>query len=186
MRIKRGDRFSFPSGIGFSNRIAQQLLIALEPSDPLDWESGIGNWFIEAPGESPVWQHYMLSAVHLRPIENVKAAHLRFPGATHEFMLVAMDPVRKPDPLNPETWSFLLPVNLSEQVALPNDSEASMLLRRCAEAVTKGVLWAEPLFSGMVEPWRSFLNAQASDMDKWEAQNPPATADSPSTFKTKT
>src|SRR5882672_11318792 len=91
----------------------QELIVGLEPADPKNWYAGIGNWFIDAPGQSPAWRHYMLSAIHLRAIDGVKPAHLREPGATHEFMMMAMDPDKKPDPLNPESWSYLRPHNLA-------------------------------------------------------------------------
>jgi hypothetical protein len=142
----------------------RELLVDIEPSDPKDWTSGIGNWFIDAPGQSPAWRHYMLSAVHLRPIDGVKPAMLKEPGMTHEFMLMAMDPEKKPDPQNPETWSYLRPHNLAEQVTVHNDATASKLLDLCATTVAEGRLWAEPALSGQVEPWRSFLRHWAKEL----------------------
>jgi len=141
----------------------QELIVDLEPSDPKDWYAGIGNWFIDAPHQSPAWRHYMLSAIHLRAIDGVKPAHLRQPGATHEFMMMAMDPGKNPDPLNPESWSYLRPHNLAEQVELRDDSAAIMLLDQCATNIAEGRLWAEPPLSGQVEPWRSFLRAWAAE-----------------------
>ena len=136
---------------------AQQLLVELEDSDPKDFQAALGNWFIEAPNQSPAWRHYMLSLIHLRSIEGVPPAHIRVPGATHEFMMMAMDPDPAPDPLNPKTWSYLRPVNLEQQVVLPSDEAAIKLLARSAQCVAEGVLWAEPPLSGQVEPWQSFL-----------------------------
>jgi len=105
----------------------------------------------------------MLSAVHLRMIGGVKPAVIREPGATHEFMMMAMDPQKHPDPLKPESWSYLRPANLAEQVKLRDDSAALMLLDWCATNIAEGRLWAEPALSGQVEPWRSFLRHWAAE-----------------------
>jgi hypothetical protein len=164
MKIKLGDRITGPAGV------SQQLLVTPDPSDPPDWTSSIGTWFIDAPGQSPAWRHYMLSAVHLRPIDGVKPAVISEPGATHEFMMLAMDPEKNPDPLDPKTWSFLRPCNLTEQVTLPNDAAAGNLLGICATRVAAGILWAEPMLSGQVEPWRSFLRGERGVMSDEEVQ----------------
>ncbi len=147
---------------GAAGRV-QEVICDLEKDDPKDWYAGIGNWFIDAPGQSAAWRHYVLSAIHLRAIDGVKPAHIREPHATHEFMMMALDPKCKPDPLHPDTWSFLRPHNLAEQVKLRDDSAAIMLLDQCATNIAEGRLWAEPPLSGQVEPWRSFLRQWASE-----------------------
>lgn len=158
MKIKLGSLRTGPAGG------ARELIVTLESSDPKDWTSGIGNWFINAPGQSPAWSHYMLSAVHLRPIEGVKEAHIKVPGATHEFMMLAMDPEKKPDAEKPETWSYLSPCNLSEQVTVHNDATASRLLDMAATEIVEGRLWAEAPLSGQKEPWRSWLRHWAAEL----------------------
>jgi hypothetical protein len=142
---------------------AVEVLVQLEPSDPKDWLASIGTWFIYAPGQSPAWRHYGLSAIHLRPIDGVKPPVIREAGATHEFMLLAMDPRTNPVPHDPQSWSFLRPLNLIEQVALINDAAALRILDMCALEVTKGRLWAEPPLSGIVQPWRSYLQHRARE-----------------------
>lgn len=142
---------------------ARELLVDRECSDPPDWRAHIGGWFIEAPGQSPAWQHYLLSAIHLRPIEGVKPAVIREPGATHEFLLLAMDPARNPHPENPDSWSYLRPYNLMQQVIASNDAAVAKILDGAARAVAEGRLWAEPPLSGMFEPWRSYLQALARE-----------------------
>lgn len=151
MKLKLGSMRTGPAGK------VQEIIVNLEPSDPKDWYAGIANWFIDAPGQSVAWRHYMLGAIHLRAIDGVKPAHIREPGATHEIMMMAMDPKLKPDPLNPDSWSYLRPHNLSLQVKLRDDSAAIMLLDQCATNIAEGRLWAEPPLSGQVEPWRTFV-----------------------------
>lgn len=122
-----------------------------------DWPATLASWFLHCPGQSPAWSHFLLAIIHLREIDGAPPAHISVPHATHEVMLVALDPARLPNPEETETWSFLRPANVTEQIELPNDDEAVVLLRQCAQAVVDGVLPAEPLLSGAVEPWRTTL-----------------------------
>jgi len=160
MKIRLG---SFRRGVAGT---AQELIVNVDAGDPLAWVSGIGNWFIEAPNQSPAWQHYLLSGVHLRPIEGVKPAVIAFPGATHEFMMYALAPDRKPEPLDDSTWSFLTPHNLSEQFTARDDATAAKLLELCATSICFGRLWAEPPLSGQVEPWRTYLRQWSRELSE--------------------
>jgi len=151
MKIRLGSLYSGIAGT------AREVIIELDARDPRDWCAGIGTWFIEAPYQSPAWQHYLLSAIHLRPIEDVKPPTIRMTGATHEFLLVALAPDNHPTPLDPKSWVFLRPFNLEEQIIVANDARASAMLSLAAAELIAGRLWAEAPLSGQVEPWRSFL-----------------------------
>ena len=122
-----------------------------------DIDATVADWFIRAPGQSPAWECYTLGVIHLRPIEGVKPAVVTLPGATHEVLVVALNPAREPTPTDVDSWEFLFPVNVCEQIHLPGDDEAVELARLCARAVVLGVLPAEPALAGAVEPWRSSL-----------------------------
>ncbi len=122
-----------------------------------DWAACVSSWLLHCPGQSAAWDHYILSIIHLRSIEGVKPAVVRFPHATHEVMLVALDPAQHPVPEDVNSWRPLLPVNVEEQIELPNDSDAKDLLAVCVRAVVNGTLPAEPALAGAVEPWRSSL-----------------------------
>jgi len=117
----------------------------------------LATWFLRCPGQSPAWDSYLLSIIHLRDLPGVPPAHVRVPGATHEVMLFALDPQPDPQPGKPNSWRFLHPQNVMEQVQLPDDQAAVELLAKCTEAVLAGVLPAEPPLSGAVEPWRTAL-----------------------------
>lgn len=145
---------------------AREVLVTYEPDDKKDWAATIGSWFIYAPGQSPAWRHYGLSAVHLRPMEGVRRARIRVPGATHEFMLLALDPHKNPEADRPESWVILHPINLTEQVTLANDAAAARLLDAAATEVVEGRLWAEPPLSGQREPWRSWLMRRAREVNE--------------------
>ena len=151
--MSAGREFSGPFGT------ATEVILK---SDVLDHGAHIGTWLLHCPGQSPAWEHYMLSAVHLRPIPGEsKPATIKVPGATHEFLVLALNPERTPTPDNPP-WPHLTPANVVEQVELPDDAAAAELLALCAQAVVDGVLPAEPPLAGQVEPWRTVLIKSAA------------------------
>lgn len=141
---------------------AQEVLVELEAMDDPAKSACLGTWFIDAPDQSPAWRHYALSVVHLRQIEGAPPVVFNKEGATHEFVLVALDPGPKPKATDMAGWQWLQPFNLCEQVVLQSDAVAVSLLETCALLVVKGNLWAEPPLSGQVEPWRSRLHAMTT------------------------
>lgn len=155
MKVRIGRTLSGRAGA------AQEQFVQLEPGDNPDFQAHLGSWFILAPLQSPAWDHYILSLIHLRPIEGVEPAVILQKGATHEFQMAAIAREGIPVADNPATWRWLQPVNLSEQVNLPSDEAAVRLLERCVREIVEGRLWAEPPLAGQVEPWRSVLRATA-------------------------
>lgn len=132
--------------------------VRVEDPPTVDQTATLVSWFLHCPGQSPAWSHYLLTIIHLRPIEGVRPARISVPHATHEVMLFALDPTSPgPSVLDPETWRPLTPYNTAEQLELPDDDEAILLLRLAAQSVVDGVLPAEPLLSGAREPWRTVL-----------------------------
>ena len=142
-----GERLSGPAGF------ATEIIF----TNPPESSATVVSWFLDCPGQSPAWRHFRLSIVHLRPSVALKPAHVMFPGATHEVTLFALDPERNPKPEDPRSWLRLSPINVCEQVSLPDDARAMALLRSCARAVVLGDLPAEPALSGAVEPWHTSL-----------------------------
>jgi hypothetical protein len=132
--------------------------------DRPDQQATLAAWFLNCPGQSAAWDRYLLSVIHLRPLLGVKPAGIRVPGATHEVILVALDPARHPHPTKPRTWTILRPVNVAEQITLPGDIAARHLLKLAARAVIDGGLPAEPAMSGAVEPWRTTLIRTAAHL----------------------
>lgn len=153
--VELGERLEGPAGT------AVECLCTPGQDDPPAWAAGVANWFLDCPDQSPAWQHYRLGIVHLRQLPGVEPANLTVPGATHEVLLFALDPDAGPRPDDVESWRTLRPINLAEQVCLPDDEAAVQLLRRAVEDVVDGRLWAEPPLSGQVEPWRTTLTGAA-------------------------
>lgn len=140
-------------------------LLRLTPTDgPPDptLATTVGLWFLTCPGQSPAWSEYVLAAVHLREADGMPPARISQPGATHEVLLLALDPARSPSPLDTSTWRHLMPANVAVQIRVPDDDAARGVLRLAASAVADGLLWAEPPLSGQTEPWRSTLQETAA------------------------
>lgn len=130
-----------------------------------DMGATVATWFLDCPGQSPAWRHYLLSVVHLRPIKGQEHEPVfQFPGATHEVMVVALDPGKHPSPTDIQTWYHLTPVNVAQQLVLEDDEQARKLLHLAARAVVSGLLPAEPAMSGAKEPWQSTLVNTAAHM----------------------
>jgi hypothetical protein len=125
--------------------------------DKPDTTATIATWFLHCPRQSPAWDRYGLSIVSLRDIDGVPPANVRVLGATHEVLLLAFDPKHEPRADDPNTWVALRPINVCEQVTLPDDDAARELLTLAARAVVNGVLFAEPPLSVQGEPWRTSL-----------------------------
>ena len=150
MKLTLGEVLQGPAGT------ATEVILKGTPDRPA-WVATLGMWFLSCPGQSPAWDKYLLSIIHLRPIDGVPDADISVPNATHEVLLIALNPDRNPTALDMSSWQHLTPANLVEQIELPNDEDAKDLLKKCATAVVNGMLWAEPPLSGQKEPWRTVL-----------------------------
>ena len=115
-------------------------------------------WFLHLPTAHPFWPRYILSVVHLRPVPGFGPAHLLYPEATHELIVVALDPAKNPTPGQPESWHHLTPVNVTYQFHGLTDAGAAGLARTAAELVVEGSLWVETSDRrGALERWFSVL-----------------------------
>jgi hypothetical protein len=143
---------------------ATEVHATVEPDDPPAQTGTVATWFLDCPGQSPAWRHYLLNVVHLRPIDGAPPAKIVVPHATHEFSVYALAPDARPQPTDTDTWRHLTPVNVCEQVQLTSDDGARRLARLAARAVVAGVLPAESALAGAREPWRSSLIRSSAHM----------------------
>lgn len=101
--------------------------------------AGRGAWVVHAPGSHPLWPWHAISAVHLRPVEGMPPPNLRFPGASHEVLVLALNPDHyPPDPDGYLRW--LMPPDVAAQVMGLTDDQARQLVELCAKAVCQGLL----------------------------------------------
>jgi hypothetical protein len=98
----------------------------------------ICGWIIEAPWAHPMWHSYMLSAVHLRPLDGLEPAVIYLPGATHEVMLYALNPEHTP--ALDQFPKLLMPANFHGQWIEVSDEAACLKVEGCVDAVIAGQL----------------------------------------------
>jgi len=99
-------------------------------------------WLIFAPGAHPLWRYHVIVVVHLREM-NGQQAKLAFPGASHELMVLAVDPDAEDtiEPEEPETQvPWLMPPDAVVQFIVANDEQARRVARFAAEACTRGLI----------------------------------------------
>lgn len=109
-------------------------------------------WLVTAPGYHPLWTQYLMPVVRLRDIEGFPPPERQFPGATHELIVVALNPEHGPyTPENLQRYMtgpeagrlpYLTPVNIVHQIE-GSDDEARILAAYAARGITAGVLEPE-------------------------------------------
>jgi hypothetical protein len=105
----------------------------------------LAQWLIDAPCWHPVWSQYLIVAVRLRDgIPGFPAPTRRFPGATHEVIVGALDPGEGPHTAATLTrpdagLPILTPVNVAEQVQA-TDAEVLLLVRDLVFGTVHGLL----------------------------------------------
>lgn len=108
-------------------------------------------WLLTAPQAHPLWSQYVLCCVRLRDgVAGFPPPRRQFDGATHELLVVALDPSRGPfDEAAMAAYAeagdglpYLTPVNIAEQFEA-TDAEMARLTALAARGVTTGQLWPE-------------------------------------------
>lgn len=99
----------------------------------------VAAWLLHCPGSHPMWCNYLLSVIHLRPIEG-QPAHKQTPAATHEMVLFALDPEHEPNPSDARTVRILTPQNLCRQIEHYTALAALRLTEEMAQAFVSGAL----------------------------------------------
>lgn len=97
-------------------------------------------WLLHRPDAHPFWANYLVSIVHLRPIEGMPPAKKTSPEMTHELLVLALDPNHVPNPDDEKTCRPLQPANLVHQLALPDDATALQLVEQFTRALVDGSL----------------------------------------------
>jgi hypothetical protein len=134
----------------FKGPYGHAVLVPL-PDVPQAAES-LCTWLLTAPQAHPLWSQYLLPVVRLRDIEGFPPPKRKFPGATHELIVVALNPEHGPytaenlrrymDGAEAGGIPYLTPVNIAHQIE-GTDSEALLLAANAAWGVTVGALWPE-------------------------------------------
>lgn len=99
-------------------------------------------WVVEARWAHPVWHSYWIDLAHLRPV----AGHQRpftvyLAGATHELVLMALDPDALLRPMiGGGPVQALAPVNFAAQFVAENDAMALRRVELAVQAICDGRL----------------------------------------------
>lgn len=103
----------------------------------------VGRWNLVLPGDHAFWNRYTLLACSLADFPGVPPAHRRFPEATHEISLFAVNPDYPDDHFRKGGISVLEPVNYVEQFTT-TDASCAALAEHLAGLLVRGKLAAEP------------------------------------------
>lgn len=79
---------------------------------------------LRRPDAHPIWHDYMMTLIHLRPVEGYPPAVLANSNCTHELMCYALDPNYDNQPTGPHEQRFLTPPNLVYQFEGLTDEQA--------------------------------------------------------------
>lgn len=95
-------------------------------------------WIASAAYAHPLWSHYVVMCIALRDVAGVPKAKVNLEGATHEIMVFALDPDRKPavDDM-PRT---LQPANFVGQFIEADDLSAAARVQQAVQDVIDGSL----------------------------------------------
>lgn len=128
-------------------RYGRADLVPFDPNHPRAAET-VTIWLIDAPGWTPAWSKYHLCAVRLRDnVPGMPAPRRHFDGATHEIVLMALNPdfpvtvEQLGDPDYQLQW--LEPVNLVHQVEA-TDAEIVDLVGAMARGIVREGMAPEP------------------------------------------
>lgn len=108
-----------------------------------DHDATVGLFIVRVPGAHLCWDHWALSVIHLRPMPDVPPATKRFETATHEFMILALNPEQPLPALSVDSgWRlhWLSPIDVVEQFAARDDATADNILELAVRAVVDGHL----------------------------------------------
>lgn len=90
-------------------------------------------------------------------------AQLRYPDASHEIVIIALNPNVEVDPGDPKSFgrAYLTPINLSYQLRGSKDEDALHLYTAFLEALS----------SGEVSPDTDHRSCQIAWLERWESSN---------------
>jgi hypothetical protein len=131
------------------------------PDDP---GAQVCQWLLDAPYAHPFWRWHVIAVVHLRPVAGEQEAHVQFPGASHELLLLALDP-QMDDRIEPGRYDtqnhWLQPPDVVVQFIVADDDQAREVAKFAADAVTRGLVVPD---SDFASHWEKAIHATAEHM----------------------
>lgn len=110
--------------------------------EPAPFPAGVATWLIEAGWAHPVWHSYILSVCHLRPLAADPKPILYLPDASHELILLALQPDQPRQKMFTDRTAIypLVPPNFCAQISERSDVRAFQRARFAAVDVVEGRL----------------------------------------------
>ena len=117
--------------------------------------SAVGIWLIEATSAHLVWNYRLVSIAHLREHRDLPQPVLTREGATHELVIVSLDPDHDNtvDPTDLTTMKILTPVDVAQQLVLPDDNAAFTLGTLAVQLCVEGRLVPDSDFRTTWQRW---------------------------------
>lgn len=136
-----------------------ELPALMDAADKAAAEVTLRQFIMYVPGAHLFWSWYYMAGVSLRNVPGAEEAHLQFEGATHELMVLSLDPERPaPRPNGPfgeqGDLAPLSPPDHVIQTMFVNDEQFSEIVDLFAQAVVGGVLSPD---SDWRERWRNTM-----------------------------
>ena len=107
-------------------------------------DATIGEWLIECPSAHPLWHSYVIALISMRPVVGLDTPIFFLDGATHEILLVALDPTKPRLPIILGEVSFLAsslePLNFAAQFIEIDDALAIDRIRKTVADICAGGL----------------------------------------------
>lgn len=116
-------------------------------------QTSLGCWFVYAPWMHMAWAWHYCGLVHLRPVAGMPPPHLSHPGATHEFLVFALDPTAD---VIAEALRPLSPVSIVQQFDAASDAHARLIIEDALELVARGKCSVDSDFRPV---WRHLLTS---------------------------
>ena len=107
-----------------------------------DWDGTLALYLLHCGWSHPFWHWYHICGIHLRPIPGVRPPKKFFPEASHEIMILALDPKVQHDPdllaSGEQELSYLSPPDLIHQVGDLTDDQFKQLVQDVVLAIVEG------------------------------------------------
>jgi hypothetical protein len=131
-----------------------------------DADATVAGWLMFVPSAHAFWTYWAAFVVHLRPIEGVRPAHISEPGATHELMIMALNPEQPLPDLaavgrGEASFAWLMPIDQLQQFTVNDDAQAAQLLELAVRSCVDGYASPDQDWRGR---WRQMIPATAAHL----------------------
>lgn len=136
----------------FPGEVARAWIV---PDDP-EAAAALGVWLVEACDAHPLWNYHVVVLVHLRVAPGLPAPVIASPGATHELLVMALDPDHDytVDPADISTFQWMNPPDVVEQFAARDDDHAVSIATEAVRKCVNGELVPDSDYRSL---WRHFV-----------------------------